>query len=372
MINHCRIIAGLLLTSLCAFSAYAQSEGSDTSAAQAAIQSLQASSQNPSKLTQAFPALKAQSCKSAVAYVESPSGLLGDWDSTMLRYKGDKGGLEIFQKAKAELLSDSYWRVGPLATIALNVRTICKITNDVLGTISPGGNEIGMAIKVSEDFGAEVSRRSVQIYQALENADEVLGLLKSNTNELTLWGAKEAAQQAGYGRAVKIVDVLQDVADHMKTSDEAIKYQVVVQQALQNLDIGINKNEYDMLLQRQQLVAVEAQKDAVIAACNSGEPTQGPPVFLNTEPPQTVQNASSEQDVQSQPALPWWANIGTIRIPTSTFRGGSATRTVYGQQICPGDQGMDTGSTPIPAGCPQPPTPTCDGHPITATTKSCR
>jgi hypothetical protein len=297
-----------------AFGQTQSDDSADTSAAQAAIQAIQQSAAPASQTQQKFPALKAESCKSAVQYVESPSGLFGDWDRTMQKYKGDRGGLGMLEEAKKQLLTDSYWRTSTAATVATDVHTLCKLTQDVLAAMSPGGNALKTAINVSEDFGAEVSRRSVQIYQALEKGDEVVGVLKSNTDELTVWGAKEATKAAGYSRAVAIVSVLQDTAEHVKTAKEAIEYKTVVQEQLRSLDTAINKTQYDMMLQRQQLVAVEALKDAVVAACNAGQPTQAPPEFAasGADSYLPVQDTSSGEVA---PTTPWWAALSSIRIP---------------------------------------------------------
>ena len=41
----------------------------------------------------ASPALKAESCKVAAPYVESPSGLLGEWDKAMMKNTIDRAGM---------------------------------------------------------------------------------------------------------------------------------------------------------------------------------------------------------------------------------------------------------------------------------------
>src|ERR1700747_2386010 len=106
-----------------------------------------------------------------------------------------------------------------------------------------------------------------------------------------------------------------------------------------------------MMMQRQQLVAVEALKDAVIAACSVDQSAQPPPLFLKAgEQSQSMETAASEQPASSQPTLPWWASLATIRIPYSAFQPRPATQTNASQQPC-GDQGLD----PTPTGCSQPP-----------------
>jgi hypothetical protein len=323
MVNYCRIAASLLLISFCALSAFAQSDGSaDTSAAQAAIQSIQASSQAPPKTSQAFPALKAASCKTAVPYVESPSGLLGDWDLAMKKYTIDRdGGLAITEKARQNLLSDAFWRTSSAATVANYIHTFCKLANDAISAAVPGGNSLKAAISVSEDFGAEVSRRAVHVYELLDKGDQAAEVLKSDADELVVWGAKEAAKQAGYGRAISAIDAIEDIANHIRTGADAADYEATVQQQIQSLNSLINRYQYDMMMQRQQLIAIEALKDAVIAACNADQPTQAPPLFLNpTDTSQPLQNASSGETAPTEPVTPWWVNIKPITLPSSALK----------------------------------------------------
>jgi hypothetical protein len=94
MVHYFRAIAALIVISFGVIATYAQTEpedSADTSAAQARIQAMQQSAPLSSQSQEAFPALKAQSCKAAVPYVESK--LADDWDKTMKKYTADRKGL---------------------------------------------------------------------------------------------------------------------------------------------------------------------------------------------------------------------------------------------------------------------------------------
>ena len=105
--------------------------------------------------------------------------------------------------------------------MANDVHTFCKLVDDAIAAAVPGGNSLKAAINVSEDFGAEVSRRAVRVYELLDKGDQVGEVLKRDANELVVWGAKEAAKEAGYGRAIGAIDVMEDLANHMKTGADA-------------------------------------------------------------------------------------------------------------------------------------------------------
>lgn len=296
-------------------------DDADTSAAQAAIAAMQASAPAPSQITQASPALKAEACKTAIPYVESPSGLLGDWDVAMKRYTIDRdNGLAKIEDIKKSLLSDAFWQLNSVRDKARDVFMLCKLTRDIIGAYSPGGNALNGAINVSEDLSMEVNQLSVQVYQLLEKGEDVHGVLKSGTDELVKWGMKEGAKNAGYGQAVAAIDVLEEVAKHMETAGEAADSRALVQAEVQKLDIQINRYRNDMVSQREKLEAIEKLKDTVIAACNEGQPIQTAPEFASgpTEPPQNATQPSepaAEPAPEAPPVTPWW--LAALATPVS-------------------------------------------------------
>src|SRR5437773_3359016 len=134
MIHYIRRSILLIVFLFGATSTFGQSDqgGADVSGALAAIQAKQNSANASTQPQQAFPALKAQSCKEAVPYVESRDGLFGEWDRAMEKYKADQQGLEITGNARKELLSDAYWRTSTAADVANEVRYLCNVTRHTL------------------------------------------------------------------------------------------------------------------------------------------------------------------------------------------------------------------------------------------------
>lgn len=313
-----RTVAVSSITVFACAATLAQSEpdSADVSGALAAIQAKQTSANTSTQPQQAFPALKAQSCKEAVAYVESPSGLAGRWDAEMGKYTAYRNGLPQIQKIKDDLQSDA-WRTSDWIN---DVHTYCKLTEDVLASMTPGGKAIKMATDVSVDFGTAVSERAVHVYDLLEKGESVQDALNSSIDELAVIGFKEGAKNAGYGQIVAGIDILDDVASHIKTAQEAADSRLLVQERVQQLDQQINEFANKMSEARENLLAVEALKDAVIAACNSGQPIQTVPEFANgyVEP----QPTSTLQPGIPQPAtgLPWWATLSSIHPVISAGR----------------------------------------------------
>ncbi len=292
-----------------AFSACAQSDNSaDTSAAQAAIQAMQQSGPTTTQPPQAFPALKAQACKVAVPYVESPSGLLGDWDLAMSKSSIDRSGFASIQKVKTDLLSDTWWARSSGPDVANDVSTLCSLILDVSAAMTPTGKAVDFAKDVSAEFGLEVKAQSVKIFEAIENGSEVMDAIQGGTANLAILASQESLKQVGAGQLAAIIDVLKHVQENARTAQEAAEFKATVQEQLSKLDELLNKYGNDATLQRERLEATEQIKDTVIAACNSGQPVQAVPTFAsgasNPAPNATQSFAPAPQPAPA--ANPWW------------------------------------------------------------------
>lgn len=320
MVKPFAVVVSLLLASFCALSACAQSDDSaDTSAAQAAIQAMQGAPQPSAPNQQAFPALKAESCKIAVPYVESPSGLLGVWDRDMTKYTIYRDGTGSLQQVKANLLSDTWWARSSGADVARNVSTLCNLVEHVAAALTPEGKAVDLAKDVSKEFGMAVKQQSVRVYQAITTGRDagqgITDVLDDGTDALVMLAAKDGLTRVGAGQFAAVIDILRDVEENAKKAQEASEFKSTVQEQIRKLDGLINDNANNAAAQRDKLEAVEAIKDAVVAACNSGQPTQVLPAFAGaTDTHQPVQNVS--QPTAPPPNTPWWlTTLSTIRLP---------------------------------------------------------
>lgn len=313
--------------------AQSDSDGTDVSGALATIQAKQEFVQSLMQTQQAFPALKARSCKEAVAYVESGDGLFGEWDKAMGKYKAYRGGLDITDKTREELLSDAYWRTSTASDVANDVRYECKLTRHTLALLG-GGGLLDNAITISDDFGAKVSLTAVHVYQSIEKGEAVVDLLNSSVDELTIWGMKEAAEKAGYGRVVEAYEALEDTEKYLNTAKEASEYKSTVQLRVHQLDDQMIRFQNDLDAQREKLLAIEALKDAVQTACNKGQSIQTVPEFARGYVAQTPASTMQTAAPPSVTSLPWWAALSSVH---PVVRGVKTTQGNSGQaqQNCP-------------------------------------
>jgi hypothetical protein len=239
----------------CTHPTWAQ-DNADTSAAQAAIQAMQASPQPSAQNQQAFPALKAESCKIAVPYVESPSGLLGVWDRDMTKYTIYRDGAGSLQQVKANLLSDTWWARSSGADIARNVSTLCNLVEHVAAALTPEGKAVDFAKDVSKEFGMAVKQQSVRVYQAIDKGREagqgITDVLNDGTDALVMLAAKDGLTRVGAGQFNAVIDILKDVADHAKKAKEASEFKATVQEQIQKLDSLINQNSNNAVAEREK------------------------------------------------------------------------------------------------------------------------
>jgi hypothetical protein len=314
------VLVLFLLSEVCVTSAQTPSDdGSDTSAAQAAVQAMQASSQSSQTALPATPALKAAACKVAVPYVESQSGLLGDWDRGMTKYTIDRDdGMASIQRVKADLLSDTWWARSSGPDVAREVSTFSNLLIHISAAMSPAGEAVSFARDVSAEFGVRVKENSVRVFQAIQNGSNAMDAIQGGTADLAILAAQESLKKVGAGQFAAIIDVMKDVQTNAKQAQEGAEFKATVQQQLRNLDELLNKYANDMTIQRERLEAVEGVKDAVIAACNSDQPIQTDPQFTNTdiEPPQNPTQSFVPTPDSTPSVRPWWLVILSTPIPT--------------------------------------------------------
>src|SRR5271166_2646594 len=120
-------------------------DSADTSAAQAAVLAAQRSAETAQAAPVSSGMGTANSCEDAVRFVESPNGLLGEWDLATTRYSINHDETTLLKKYKRDLLSDSWWAASSGPDIARELSTLCKLLNDVLGAMSPTGDPVEAA-----------------------------------------------------------------------------------------------------------------------------------------------------------------------------------------------------------------------------------
>jgi hypothetical protein len=304
MLNYVRMLAVLVSILLAGVVTFAQSaqDGADTSGAEAAIQAkaMQNSAKPSTQTQQAFPALKAESCKVAVPYVEND--LAKEWDQCVADYHAKKNGMAQIQKIKSDLLSDSWWRASSGADVVREINTLCNLFNDVLGAMTPEGAAVGFA----KDFGTEVKRQSAKIFEVVQYGGGAVDAIREGTDNLAIFAMQEGFQQTvGGGRLFSIVKVLQDVQKDVETRGKAEEYKQAVRKQLHDLDEMLSKYGNDIAEDQQRKEAIESITEAVISACNQGQPIQTLPDFASAGG-QTSDSGLQSSSSQPPPVVPWW------------------------------------------------------------------
>jgi hypothetical protein len=322
MAQFFRVLMVLLGTSFAVWASHAQTSSddpADTSGAQAAILAAQEATQLPKHTQEAFPALKAEACKVVVPYVESPTGLLGEWDQSMRNLKSDRVGIASFQNIKSDLLSETWWARSSGADVARNLKTFCSLLIDVSAALSPTGEAASFAKEVGSDFGSKVKEESVKLFDAINNGGDAMAVIQGGMGELSYQASQGALKRAGGGQFSSIIDILKVVQEHSQTTKEAANFKSEVQAQLHRLDEILSQYTSDVALQRERQEAIESVKDTVIATCNAGQPIQRSPEFA-TNSAESSKNSTVFQTPIAEPASPpWWLTaLSSVSIPART------------------------------------------------------
>jgi hypothetical protein len=215
-------------------------------------------------------------CPEAVQYVESKSGLLGDFDKVFSKYRAVKDGLGVVKKAKEDLLNDTWWARSSGPDVAREVKFICNGIEDTLGMISPQGKVVNTLREMSDitedqefvhDLVGETAEGVEMIKSAYERKDDVNRLVqKVAADEVMLLG-KHYIKKKGLGRFVPFIEFGEHLQERAETEEAGIKFKVEVQHQLHNLDTQINmfQNQSDDYV--QTIEAMNALLDAVIGVC---------------------------------------------------------------------------------------------------------
>ncbi len=307
-----RILMGVALILFGSVAGHTQADSDnsgDTSGAEATITAIQQSANVSTQNQQQPSALDPESCKRAVAYVESQDGLLGEWDRTVRDYATDSGRMADIQKIKAELLSYTWWARSSGPDVARAVSTFSSLLIDVYAALTPAGK----AIDFAKAFGSEVQERSALIFEAIEAGHDGVEAVKEGTDGLAIWAVKTELKQIGQGQLAASISIFQQVQKNAEIAHEGAEFKQTVQEQLSKLETEMTKYGQDADLQKEKMEALESMREAVIAACNSSHAPQAVPVESSQEttPPIPVQTQAPPQGFQQQatpapPTVPWW------------------------------------------------------------------
>jgi hypothetical protein len=211
-------------------------------------------------------------CPEAVQYVESPDGLLGEFDKVFAQYKIKKDGLESIRKVKGDLLDDTWWARSSGPDVAREVKGVADLLGDVFGMVSPEG-EVVKSIQQIENVSPMDQAGYGRLGDFRESVDNIKGAYEHNENvddatkkaaiELT----KKFLKNTKYGRVVPFVDFAQHLEERALTQEDGYKLKVEVEYQVRRLDSQISEYQNQIDDDVQAINAMNAVHDTVIGVC---------------------------------------------------------------------------------------------------------
>jgi hypothetical protein len=211
-------------------------------------------------------------CPEAVQYVESPSGLVGQFNQAYSQSKIKSDGQASIQKIRDDLLSDTWWARSSGPDVAREVRFLADSLNDVLGMVSPEGEavqglkqlgNVSSRESAAYDMVNKVSEGVDKIKSAYENKDDV----HKETVDVSIDLAKVAMQSTGIGQYVPFIDYAQHLQERAETEEAGSIFKAEVQAQLQKLDIQINTLRNEASDADRMINAINEIHDTVMGVC---------------------------------------------------------------------------------------------------------
>jgi hypothetical protein len=211
-------------------------------------------------------------CPEAVQYVESPNGLVGEFDRVQRQYQINKNGMASIQKIKDDLLNDTWWARSSGPDVAREVKFLADGLTDIFGMISPEG-EVVKGIQQLENvtpldqssydtvgqFGEYVDNIKTA-FERKENVDDA-------TKKAAIESSKKFLKKTKYARIVPFLDFAQHLEERAKTKEEGAEFKAEVQSQLQRLDTQLNVYQNQVNDAVKAMNAINALHDAVIGVC---------------------------------------------------------------------------------------------------------
>lgn len=233
--------------------------------------------------------LDGRSCAEAVAYVESPSGLIAAFDKVLTQYRIRKDGLVSIQGIKKDLLDDTWWARSSGPDVAREIKFICDGLGDVFGMISPQGKVVSTLREVTDitedqefayDIAGETREAVDSIKAQYDRRGDVNRQVQKEAADLVMKLGKAYITKKGYGRVLPFISYGEHLQERAETEEAGIKFKSEVQGQLRKLDVQITELQNQINDARQAIEAMNELPDAVIGVC-----VQKPlPVLINSRP----------------------------------------------------------------------------------------
>jgi len=219
-------------------------------------------------------------CKAALEFLESPSGLLGEWDKLVRRYPIHANAISDFQRQKNELMTlSTRWATSSGPEIAAAIKTTTDLVSETFATVSPGGKAIDTLKDFSSDFaGTTRAQRAEKLYEIVEKAGDVRSAVQGELSDFLVDKFLEHVGQIG-----AIVKLLKDTRENIQQMREipAQKEQLVheLQSQLDRLDRYISDYQAQMASGSERMEFITTYQTAVTRLCAADQqkaPTVAP------------------------------------------------------------------------------------------------
>lgn len=215
-------------------------------------------------------------CPEAVQYVESPTGLVGEFDRVFKQYEIKKEGIASIQKVKDDLLDDTWWARSSGPDVAREVKFVADGLSDIFGMLSPGGAVVKGIQQIEDvtnnqeaiyDTVGQVRQGVDLIKTAYDQKDDVHKATQKVAADLSMVLMKDFIRMKGYGRVVPFIDFGQHLEERAKTEKEGAEFKAEVESQLRKLDTQISVYQNQVNDAVQVMNAMNALHDTVIGVC---------------------------------------------------------------------------------------------------------
>ena len=241
-------------------------------------------------------------CREAIAYVESPDGLLGEYDRAVAKADIRHAYERQLTAIKKDLLDDTWWARSAVADVAREAKFLSDVIVQIYAIFTPSGRAVEAASSMPgwylENF---YGNTEVQIFtklttralakgalEAADKADNVAGVVKSAYDRREdVWAAargagakaaeiaaeevlKHALAKKGVERLFPAYKLLKAVYERAHLAKEAAELKETVKVQLERIERALDEVEVQIASDRRTVRAINDIRDVVVRSCSQG------------------------------------------------------------------------------------------------------
>lgn len=224
---------------------------------------------------------KSPRCKAALEFLESPSGLLGEWDKLGQKYKIRSDGISNFREQKKDLETLTMkWATSSGPEVAAAIKMTADLVNDTFAAVSPTGKAIDTLKDFSLDFaGTSRAQRGEKLYEIVEKAGDLRPAVERELSDYLVEKYLSRAGQIGAG--IKLLKHLGENFQQLrKMPSQREELTNELQSQLAQLDGHISEYQAQMASDSDRMEFITTYQAAVTRLCAEDQPNPtevGPP-----------------------------------------------------------------------------------------------